>query len=127
MRHLISAMALAALLGGCASGPGVSVLVTNRPVARDSLPTAVEVFRSAEKVHAVATVTGELAAPVTLQAKWYNGETRRATSKPATIDRAPGVASFILPAGTLGSGACSVDIYMNDVKVGRRTFTVGSP
>jgi len=128
MKHLISAavsVSMVALLSACASGPSVSVAVTNRPVAQDSVPTKVEVFRSAEKVFAMATVTGDLASPATLQAKWYNGATVRSTSKPRTVARTPGVASFIVPASTLGDGACSVDIYMNDVKVGSQKFTVG--
>lgn len=125
MKHLISTVALAALLSACAGGPSVSVAVTNRPVAQDSVPTKVEVFRSAEKVFAMATVTGDLASPATLQAKWYNGTTVRSTSKPQTVARTPGVASFVVPASTLGDGACNVDIYMNDVKVGGQKFTVG--
>lgn len=125
MRHLITAVTLAAVLSACASGPSVSVAVTNRPAAQDSVPASVQVFRSAEKVYAVASVTGELAAPATLQAKWYNGETKRASSKPATVSYTPGVATFIVPASTLGDGACSVDIYMNDAKVGSQKFTVG--
>jgi hypothetical protein len=126
MKHLITAVALAALLSACASGPSVSVAVTNRPVAQDSVPTKVEVFRSAEKIYAMASVSGELTAPATLQARWYNGDTKRSTSKPATVSRSPGVATFIVPAATLGNGAGRVDIYMNDVKVGSQTFTVGS-
>lgn len=47
-------------------------------------------------------------------------------SVPATVSRAPGLASFIVPAATLGNGAGRVDIYMNDVKVGNQTFTVNS-
>ena len=128
MKHLITAVVtvtMAALLSACASGPSVSVAVTNRPVAQDSVPAKVEVFRSAEKVYAMASVTGELTAPATLQARWYNGDTKRTTSKPATVSRAPGIASFIVPASTLGNGACRVDIYMNDVKVGSQKFTVG--
>lgn len=113
------------MLSACASGPSVSVAVTNHPVAQDSVPAQVEVFRAAEKVYAMASVTGELTAPATLQAKWYNGDIKRSTSKPVTLSRAPGVASFIVPASTLGSGACSVDIYMNEVKVGSQKFTVG--
>jgi hypothetical protein len=126
MKYLITAVAMAALLSACASGPSVSVAVTNRPVAQDSVPTKVEVFRSAEKIYAMASVTGELAAPATLQARWYSGDTKRTTSKPATVGRAPGMASFIVPAATLGNGPGRVDIYMNDVKVGSQTFTVGS-
>ncbi len=126
MKLLITAVAMAALLSACASGPSVSVAVTNRPVAQDSVPTKVEVFRSAEKVYAMVSVTGELTAPATLQAKWYNGATVRSTSKPQTVARTPAVASFIIPASTLGDGACNVDIYMNDVKVGSQKFTVGS-
>jgi hypothetical protein len=125
MKHLITAAALAALLSACASGPNVSVAVTNRPVAQDSMPAQVEVFRSAEKVYAMATVTGELASAATLKAKWYNGSTVRTTSKPQTVHGTPGVASFIVPASTLGPGACSVDIYLNDVKVGSQKFTIG--
>lgn len=123
MRRLIPATVLAMLLSACASGPSVSVTVTNHPVAQDSAPANVEVFRSAEKVYAMASLRGELAAPATLQARWYNGDTKRATSKPATLN-SPGVASFVVPASTLGSGACSVDIYMNDAKVGSRKFSV---
>ena len=126
MKHLMSAVAMAALLSACASGPSVSVAVTNRPVAQDSVPTKVEVFRSAEKVYAMASVTGELSAPATLQAKWYNGDTKRSTSKPVTVSSVPGAASFIVQAETLGDGPARVDIYMNDVKVGSQTFTVGS-
>jgi|GEM_PF-3733777 len=126
MKHLITVAAMAALLSACASGPSVSVAVTNRPVAQDSVPTKVEVFRSAEKIYAMATVTGELAAPATLQAKWYNGDITRSTSKPQTVKLTPGVASFIIPASTLGDGSCRVDIYMNDAKVGSQKFTVGS-
>lgn len=125
MKRLLFAVAAASLLSACASGPSVSVAVTNRPVAQDSVPTKVEVFRSAEKVYAMTTVTGDLASPATLQAKWYNGATVRSTSKPQTVARTPAVASFIVPASTLGDGACRVDIYMNDVKVGSQKFTVG--
>jgi len=60
-----------------------------------------------------------------LQAKWYNGATVRSTSKLQTVTRTPGVVSFIIPASPLGNGACSVDIYMNDAKVGSQKFTVG--
>lgn len=125
MKLLITAVAMAALLSACASGPSVSVAVTNRPVAQDSVPTKVEVFRSGEKVYAMASVRGELTAPATLQARWYNGDTKRSISKPATVSRAPGIASFIVPAATLGEGACRVDIYLNDAKVGSQAFTVG--
>lgn len=125
MKRLLFAVAAASLLSACASGPSVSVAVTNRPVAQDSVPTKVEVFRSAEKIYAMATVTGDLPAPATLQAKWYHGATVRSTSKPQTVARTPGVASFIVPASTLGDGACRVDIYMNDAKVGSQKFTVG--
>jgi hypothetical protein len=126
MKQLIFATAVAALLSACASGPSVSLTVTNRPVGQDSMPASVEVFRRAESVVAVASVKGELTAPATLQARWFNGDTRRSTSKPEKLDRTPVVASFVVPASALGEGACSVDVYMNDVKVGSQKFTVGS-
>lgn len=124
MKHLITAVVATVLLSACASGPSVSLSVTNRPAAQDTTVSQVDVFRTAEKVHAVASVAGDFEAPVKLQAVWFNGDTKRATSKVASLNSA-GVVSFIVPASTLGEGMCRVDVYLDEAKAGSQRFSVG--
>lgn len=124
MRIRISLLAALFLIGGCASGPAVKVTTTDHPVGPGREPVKVEVFQGSDDIFAHVSVSGDLARPARLQAKWLCGGVKRAMSRIERVASTPAAYSFVVPASQLNPGECRVDVFLDDALAASQVFGI---